>query len=163
MFDKLREKPMRRLVALGIAGALSPTAAIGSEAPDRHPLQDLLIIQPGNLDVLLPPRLYSEALAKGCKARFESLVATAAPPPEITNSTRILSAGDPPLIRRDFFHGEFLLCTESWQGEPDKGRLQTASVFGQKVTLDYDQLGRLVRRTHEDTLTDAEDRVTRYE
>lgn len=147
----------------GFDGSSNTTAAEASEAVVPSPLLEALVVPSGSLDVLLPPVLYSEALANGCKARIQSLGATVAPPPEITNRTRILSGGDPPLIQRDFFHGEFLLCTEAWQGEPDKGLLQTAAIYGETVTLDYDHYGRLVSRTHEDMLTDAEDRVTRYE
>ena len=85
------------------------------------------------------------------------------PPPPFTKKNNALTGGNPPRIRRGFYHNEFLLCAEIWQGEPDKGLLRTVSVHGETVSLDYDGLGRLVRRIREDTLNYSEARITRYE
>ena len=128
------------ILYFAIAGALSHAAAEASEGAGRSPLLDALIIEPGGLDVQLPPGMYSEALSKGCQARFESL---ASAPTSFTKKNNALTGGNPPRIRRGFYHNEFLLCAETWQGEPDKGLLRTVSVHGETVSLDYDGLGRL--------------------
>ena len=129
----------------------------------HSPLLDAVIIEPGHLDVLLLPAMYSEALAQGCEARFESLPATAVPPSELTTKIDVLSGGNTPLVQRKFSYSEFPLCAEIWQGEPDSGLLRSVSIHGETVSLDYDRQGRLIRRTHKDTLKNSEERVTRYE
>ena len=162
MICLFRRSPIRKLFVMGIAATLSSTAAQGSESDGRHSLLDALTVEPGHLDVILPRGLYSETLARGCNARFENL-ASVVLSLGLTDEKRVLSGGDSPLMRRDFHYNESLLCTEVWRGEPDEGLLLSVSVYGETVTLEYDQLGRLISRTHEDTLTNAEDRVTRYE
>lgn len=151
------------IVAIVTLWAAQPQAFAGSEVVGQDPLLDALIIEPGHLDILLPPAVYSDALARGCEARFESYSATVAPPPQLTPKTEVLAIGNPPLIQRRFYDGEFLLCAETWQGEPNRGLLRTVSIYGETVSLEYDEMNRLIRRTHEDTLHDSDSRITRYE
>ena len=156
----LKRLPLAALLLLLAAQqqAISEPAENG-----QVPLLNRFTIDPGSLEFVLPPAIYSEALARGCEARFNRVATTYPSFPQLTSAKRVVSSGKPQFNHRDFSLNGSLLCTEAWQGEPGEGLLRRVSVHGETVSLEYGGLGRLIRRTHEDTLHESESRITRYE
>lgn len=151
------------LAALLLLLVAQQQAASESAQKGQIHLLDRVTIYPGSLEFILPPTIYSEALAKGCEARLNRVAVTFTSFPQLTSTKRVVSGENPQLNQRDFSLSGSLVCAETWQGEPGTGLLRRVSIHGETVSLEYDGMGRLIRRTHEDTLHGSESRITRYE
>ena len=138
--------------------AAQPQTLRETNAGAAHPLLEALILKPGHVNLPAPASVQAPSLSRGCKARFQE---STAQPYAALEDRQSRSVPNPSYNHRTFYRNDRLICAETWEGVPENSLLRKVVIPGETVTLEYDDLNRLIKLTRTDTMTGNEPRVTR--